>query len=86
MAMASYVMPYMRTTIQVSDRLKKRLQKQKRHPRQAYEEVIEEALDFMEEDERELSAQARAALAESRRQFAKGSFKTLDEVRQELDL
>lgn len=76
----------MRTTIQVSDRLKKRLQRQKRHPRQAYEEVIEEALDFMEENEKELSAGARAALAESRRQFARGRFKTLEEVKEELGL
>ena len=76
----------MRTTIQVSDRLKKRLQRQKRHPRQAYEEVIEEALDFMEENELELSATARDALAESRRQFAKGRVKTLAAVKKELGL
>jgi predicted transcriptional regulator len=76
----------MRTTIQVSDRLKKRLQRQKRHPRQAYEEVIQEALDFMEENELELSPSAREALEESRRQFAKGRFKTLEGVKKELGL
>lgn len=76
----------MRTTIQVSDRLKKRLQRQKLHPRQAYEEVIEEALDFMEENELDLSASARVALTESRRQFAKGRVKTLAEVKKELGL
>lgn len=76
----------MPTTIQVSERLKRRLLRHKRHPRQPYEEVIEEALDFMEEDERELSTAAREALRESRRQFAAGKAKTLDEARRELGL
>lgn len=76
----------MATTIQVSQRLKKRLLRHKQHPRQPYEEVIEEALDYLEEDERQLSAEAKRALRESRRQFAAGRFKTLDEAREELGL
>lgn len=76
----------MTTTIQVSERLKKRLLRHKQHPRQPYEEVIEEALDFIEEDEKELSASAKKALDESRRQFAAGHFKSLDQVKEELGL
>lgn len=76
----------MTTTIQVSDRLKKRLVRHKQHPRQPYEEVIEEALDSIEEDEKELSASAKKALDESRKQFAAGHFKSLDQVKEELGL
>lgn len=38
----------MRSSIQVSDRLRKRLGKRKLHPRQSYEEVIARALDASE--------------------------------------
>jgi predicted transcriptional regulator len=76
----------MPTTIQVSDRLKRRLLKHKTHPRQPYEEVIEAALDYMEEDEAQLNGDAKKALAESRRQFKAGRFKSLDEIKDELGL
>lgn len=76
----------MATTIQVSERLKRRLLRHKQHPRQPYEEVIEEALDFIEEDEKELSSSAKKALEESRRQFAAGQFKSLEEIKEELGL
>lgn len=76
----------MPTTIQISEKLKKRLAKRKKHPRQAYEEVIEEALDFIEEDERELSAAARKAIAQSRKQLEKGEGASLDELKRELGL
>lgn len=76
----------MPTTIQVSERLKRRLLKHKQHPRQPYEEVIEEALDYVEEEEAELSPSAKKALVESRKQFASGRFKTLDQVKEELGL
>lgn len=35
----------MRTSIQVSERLRRKLGKRKRHPRETYEEVIENAID-----------------------------------------
>jgi len=57
--------------------------KHKQHPRQPYEEVIQEALDYVEEDEADLSLAARKALEESRKQFAAGKFKSLDQVREE---
>lgn len=76
----------MPTTIQVSEKLKKRLTKLKKHPRQPYEEVITEVLDFIEEDEKELSATAKKALAEARRELAKGAGLSLEDVRRELGI
>lgn len=76
----------MPTTIQVSEQLKKRLAKRKKHARQPYAEVIEEALDFIEEDEKELSVSAKKALKESRRQLAAGKYVSLDEAARELGL
>lgn len=76
----------MPTTIQVSERLKRRLARHKSHPRQPYEEVIEAALDYLEEDERELSEAARTALNEARKEFRAGGTKTIADVRRELGL
>lgn len=76
----------MPTTIQVPDELKERLKSLKKHPRQPYYEVIAEALDWIEEDDAELTEETKDALEEGRRQIEEGRFKTLDEVKAELDL
>ncbi len=76
----------MPTTIQVPNELKERLKRLKHHPRQPYAEVIEEALDWLEEDEAELSPRAKEALDASRKEFEEGRFRTLDEVREGLGL
>lgn len=74
------------TTIQVSDDLKARLARLKKHPRQPYAEVIAEALDYIEEDEQALPDDAKAALAAARHEFAVGRTKSLADVRRELGL
>lgn len=75
-----------KTTIEVPTALRDRLAALKHHPRQPYAEVIQEALDWLDEDDARLSPAAREAVEESRRQLAGGRFKTLDEVRAELGL
>lgn len=76
----------MPTTIQVSERLKRRLQRHKEHPRQTYEEVIAKALDLADEDEFELSDEARARVRRGRRQLAGGQGLTTDRLLRELGL
>lgn len=76
----------MPTTIQVPDELKERLARHKKHPRQPYYEVIAELLDWIEEDDAELTDETRAALEASRREIAEGRFRTLDEIKAERDL
>jgi predicted transcriptional regulator len=76
----------MMTTIQVPDDLKMRLSKLKKHPRQPYSEVIAEALDYIEEDERELTQSAKIALTEARKEFKAGQTRSMADVRRELGL
>lgn len=76
----------MSTTIQVSDQLKARLARLKKHPRQPYGEVIAEAIDYMEEDEMELTPAAKRALADARTEFAAGQTKSMADMRRELGL
>ncbi|MBW3583398.1 MAG: hypothetical protein KY455_09900 [Euryarchaeota archaeon] len=74
------------TTIQVPDELKTRLARLKKHPRQPYAEVIAEALDYLEEDEKELTPASKRALKEARKEFESGQTKSLADVRRELGL
>ncbi len=76
----------MPTTIQVSDKLRARLARLKKHPRQPFAEVIAEALDYLEEDETQLSPSAKQALTEARKEFKAGQTKTMADVRRELGL
>lgn len=76
----------MATTIQVSERLKKRLLRNKKTPRETYEEVIERALDLAEEDDLELSPAFKKKVAAARREFAKGGGITTKELLKELGL
>ena len=76
----------MTTTIQVSDQLKERLTRLKKHPRQPYGEVIAEAIDYLEEDEMELSPNSKRALTEARKEFKAGQTKSMSDMRRELGL
>lgn len=76
----------MATTIQVSERLKKRLLKHKASPRQTYEEVIERALEALEEDDLEFSAEFKKKLRQGRRDVAAGRTYTTERLRRELGL
>jgi predicted transcriptional regulator len=76
----------MATTIQVSEKLKRRLLKHKEHPRQPYEEVIAHALDLLEEDELDLKPAVKRRIAASRRRAARGEHLTTAEVMRELGL
>lgn len=76
----------MPSSIQVSRGLRERLKAHKTHPRQPYEEVIAMALDLLEEDEMELSADTHAAIRQGRRDRETGRTKSLDDVANELGL
>jgi predicted DNA-binding protein len=74
------------TTIQVPEALKARLANLKKHPRQPYAEIIAEALDYIEEDEKELTGVAKRALGEARREYRAGQTKSMADMRRELGL
>jgi len=76
----------MRTSIQVSDRTRRRLVAHKAHGRQPYDEVINKALDVVEEDDLELSPEFRRRLARSRRQYKQGQYRTTKDLIEELGL
>jgi predicted transcriptional regulator len=76
----------MATTIQVPEALKARLEHLKTHPRQPFAEVIAEALDYIEEDEKQLTASAKRALTEARREFKAGQTKSMADMRRELGI
>jgi predicted transcriptional regulator len=76
----------MATTIQVPEALKARLEHLKKHPRQPYAEVIADALDYIEEDEKELTAGAKRALADARNEFKAGQTRSMADMRRELGL
>ncbi|MDP2973805.1 MAG: hypothetical protein Q8N60_02025 [Candidatus Diapherotrites archaeon] len=72
----------METTIQISGELRKVLSVRKVSDKESYESVIWDLL----EDNRELSAETKKEIAESRRQISEGRFKTLAQVKKELGL
>lgn len=76
----------MPTTIQVSERLKKRLLAHKEHSRQPYEEIIAKALDLVEEDELELNAEYRKKILAARRDLKAGRYVGTKDLIRELGL
>ncbi|QLC50839.1 hypothetical protein HWN40_11660 [Methanolobus zinderi] len=72
----------MATTIQISEELRAELANRKLFSRETYEEVIWDLL----EDTKELSAETKREIKESREQIRAGKFSTLEEIRDELGL
>ena len=70
------------TTIQVTEDLKKQLDRMKMYGRETYNEVIERIL----EDFQELSEETKKEIEIARKQIAQGKFKTHEEVKAELGL
>jgi predicted CopG family antitoxin len=72
----------MATTIQISEGLRKELQKRKLYEKESYEEVI---LDLIE-DTLELSEQTKKDIAQSRAEIKAGKFITLEQVKKKYGL
>jgi predicted transcriptional regulator len=81
-------MPHMQkiTTIQLSDATRQRIARHKSHPRQPYEDVINRALDLLEEDDLEITPAFAAKIAEGRRDVKAGRVYTTAELIKELGL
>ena len=71
----------MATTIQISEELQQELSKKKLFDRETYEEVIWDVL----EDAMELSDQTKKEIEISRKEFKEGKYKTLDQIKKELE-
>lgn len=72
----------MATTIQISEELKKELSAKKLYTAESYEDVI---WDLME-DTMELSEETKRNIERARRDFAKGKFYKLSDLKRELDV
>lgn len=72
----------MGTTIQISNDLLNKLQLMKIHVKESYEDLIWDLI----EDRMELSEETKKNIAESERDFKKGKFKTLEQIKKELGL
>lgn len=72
----------METTIQISKKLQDELKKRKLHVKESYEDIIWNLM----EDTLELSEETKKSIEESRKDFEKGHFKTLAQVKKELKL
>lgn len=68
------------TTIQISEELKKELQKRKMYVKETYEEVIWDLI----EDTQELSEETKRNIEISLQQIKEGKYKTLEQVEKEL--
>lgn len=68
------------TTIQISEELKKELQKRKMYVKETYEEVIWNLI----EDTQELSEETKRNIEISQQQIKEGKYKTLEQVEKEL--
>jgi len=68
------------SSIQLSTRMKKRIQALKLHPRETYEEVLERIL----EDLRELNAATKREIEEARREIEQGKFRSHEDVKREM--
>ena len=68
------------SSIQLSARMKKRIQALKLHSRETYEEVLERIL----EDLRELNVQTRREIEEARREIEQGKFRSHEDVKREM--
>jgi predicted CopG family antitoxin len=72
----------MGTTIQISNELLERLQLMKVHAKESYEDLIWDLI----EDRMEFSEETKKNIAESEKDFKKGKFKTLEQIKKELGL
>lgn len=72
----------MATSIQISEGLQKELTKRKFFEKETYEEVIWDLV----EDSQELSEETREEIALARAEIKEGKFRTLAEVKKELNL
>jgi predicted transcriptional regulator len=76
----------MPTTVQVSPATRKRLIANKEHPRQPYDEVINEALDLLEEANREFTPAFRREIKAGRADVRAGRVYTTKLLLKELGL
>lgn len=72
----------MATTIQISDEVKKALDRIKVHERETYNDIIE----FMLEDNLELNEKTKTEIEEARKRIKSGRFVSHDEVKRKLGL
>lgn len=72
----------MATTIQISEELQHELAEKKLFDRETYEEVIWDII----EDTKELSEETKRNIEKSRAEIKAGKFKTLSQVKKELEL
>ena len=72
----------MATTIQVSEKLIKKLKERKISESETYEDIIWDLL----EDTMELSEEAKADIEQSKKDIAAGKTKSLEQVKKELKL
>tara|TARA_Y100000310_G_scaffold344091_1_gene455056 strand:+ start:662 stop:880 length:219 start_codon:yes stop_codon:yes gene_type:complete len=70
------------TSIQVSEKLAKELQKRKMYSQESYETIIWDLL----EDSKELSKETKKEIAETRAEIKAGKFYTLDQIKEELGI
>lgn len=76
----------MPTSVQVTPDTLKRLRAQKEHPRQTYDDVINEALDLLEEDRAEFGDAFRKEIAKGRADVRAGRVVTTKQLLKELGL
>ena len=74
------------TTIQLSQGTRRRIARHKAHARQPYEDVINRALDLLEEDDLEISPAFRDRIAAGRRDVKAGRVYTTAQLMKELGL
>ena len=72
----------MNTTVQISKELKDRLESMKIHPRETYEEVIEDLIESVSE----LSEETKKAIRSAEDDIRHGRVHTLDAVKKELGI
>ncbi|HKZ22865.1 MAG TPA: hypothetical protein VJ224_00460 [Thermoplasmata archaeon] len=68
------------TTIQLSQEMKKTLERMKLHPRETYEEVLDRLL----EDLRELNDQTKKEIEQAIREIKAGKYRTHQQLKDEL--
>lgn len=72
----------MGTTIQISNDLLQKLQMMKMHVKESYEDIIWDLI----EDRLEFSDETKKNIAQAEEDYKAGKFKTLEEVKKELEL
>lgn len=72
----------MDTTIQISNDLLSTLKNMKIHSKESYEDLIWDLI----EDRMELSEEAKKEIEISRKQYKEGKFKSLEQIKKELNM